>query len=171
MLKIKFLTMKLSNLSSLNENYVKRIGLIFASIFIVMEIVAHITGVIEKLDVQNINIYLLLSLSLAAFSKEKIDDERLKAIRYFSLKLTFNLLIVSLAINYLLKSNIETIYIAISSLIIYLIVFNLANHFNPEFIFKEETKTNKKNIKFLVGIMIFIGIGFLYNIIRALISS
>lgn len=163
--------MKLSNLSSLNKHYVKRIGLFFASFFIVLEIVAVLTGTIADIDLRLVNLYILVSLSLAAFSKEKVDDERSQKIRYFSLKFTFNLLILGLALIYLLKLNFETIYIAISSLIIYLVVFYLANYFNPEFIFKEETKQNKKGIKVLVGIMIFIGIAFTYNILASIISG
>ncbi|MBE9468115.1 MAG: hypothetical protein IMY72_07325 [Bacteroidetes bacterium] len=155
----------------MNKHYVKRIGLFFASFFIVLESVAALTGTIADIDFKLVNLYILVSLSLVAFSKEKVDDERSQKIRYFSLKFTFNLLILGLALIYLLELNFETIYIAISSLIIYLVVFNLSNYFNPEFIFKEETKTNKKHIKFLVGIMIFIGIAFTYDILSSIISG
>ncbi len=168
--------MKLSNLSSLNPHYVKRIGLIFASLFIALEIVAKLTGVIDEIDTSLINLYILVSMSFIAFSKEKVDDERSKAIRYFSLKLTFGYLMFGIALIYAAESildtkiNIELIYIAISSLIVYSIIFYLASYFNPDFIFKEETKKNVKGIKFIVGIMIFIGFAFLFNIIRTLIG-
>jgi len=68
--------MKLSNLSALNQHYVKRIGILFASIFIIIEIVANLTGTIEEIDTHLINLYILVALSLAVFSKEKTDDER-----------------------------------------------------------------------------------------------
>jgi intein/homing endonuclease len=162
--------MKLSNLSSLNAHYVKRIGLIFASLFISLEIIAKLTGVIEEIDLRLINLYIIASLGFVAFSKEKVDDERSQIIRYFSLKFTFKLLIAGIATIYCFKINIEPIYIAISSLIAYLVTYYLASYYNPEFIFKEETKNNVKGIKFIVGIMTFIGFAFLYNIIKTLIG-
>jgi hypothetical protein len=163
--------MKLSNLSALNQHYVKRIGIIFASIFIIMEIVAKLTGTIEQIDLRLVNLYIMLALFMAAFSKDKVDDERSKIIRYFTLKVTFRYLLAAIATNYILELNIESIYIAISFLIIYLIIFQVANYYNPEFIFKEETKQNKRFVKLIVIIMIFIGIAFLFNIIKTIIIS
>jgi hypothetical protein len=163
--------MKTSNLSSLNEHYVKRIGVLFATIFIFMELIAKLTGAIEKIDIMLVNLYIIVALFMAAFSKEKTDDERYQIVRYFSLKLTFRILIVGLAIAYVLKYNVETIYVAISSLIIYLLVFQLADYFNPNFIFKEETNKNPNFIKMIVGIMIIIGISFLFSIIKSLLAS
>jgi len=127
--------MKLSNLSSLNAHYIKRIGLIFASLFIALAIIAKLTGVIEEIDLRLLNLYILVSLGFVAFSKEKVDDERSQIIRYFSLKLTFKLLIAAIATVYCFKLNIESIYIAISSVIAYLIIYSLASYFNPDFIF------------------------------------
>jgi hypothetical protein len=163
--------MKLSNLSALNQHYVKRLGVIFASIFIILGIVAKLTGTWEEIDVRLVNLYILVALSLTVFSKEKTDDERTQIVRYFAIKMSFRLLIAGLAAIYLLNFKIDLIYIAISSLIIYLLIFYLSSYFNPSFIFKEETKTNKGSIKFIVGIMVFIGIAFLYNIIKAIIVS
>ena len=163
--------MKTSNLSSLNQHYVKRIGVLFASVFIIMELIAKLTGAIEKIDISLVNLYILVALSLAAFSKEKTDDERDQIIRYFSLKLSLRILIAGLAIVYVLKYNVETIYIGISSLIIYLLIFHLADYFNPSFIFKEETKNNPNFIKMIVGIMVIIGIAFLFSIIKSLLAS
>jgi len=163
--------MKISNLSALDQHYVKRIGIIFASIFILLEIIAKLTGTIEKIDMHFFNLYILLSLTMIAFSKEKTDDERTQIIRYFSLKMSFRLLIAGLATINFLKFKIESIYIAISSLILYLIIFYLTNYFNPDFVFKEETKNNKGGVKFIVAIMIFIGLGLLINIVGIMISS
>lgn len=163
--------MKLSNLSALNQHYVKRLGVLLASLFIIIEIVAKLTGTLEEIDVRLINLYILVALSLTVFSKEKIDDERTKIIRYFAIKMSYRLLIAGLATIYMLSYGIDLIYIAISSLIIYLLIFYLANYLNPSFIFKEETKTNKGSIKLIVGVMIFIGIAFLYDIIKAIIIS
>ena len=162
--------MKLSDLSSLNAHYVKRIGLIFASLFIALEIVAKLTGVIEGIDLRLYNLYILVSLLSAVFSKEKVDDERSKIIRYFSLKSTFKLLIFSIAINYCYELKLESIYIAISSLIVYLIIYYLASYFNPEFIFKEEILKYRYGIKFYVGIMIFLGISLLIALTKTLIG-
>lgn len=162
--------MKLSNLSALNAYSAKRLGILFASIFIVIEIVAKITGTLETIDIHLMNLYIVGALSLAVFSKEKIDDERTQIIRYFAVKTSFKLLILGLAALYVLKINIELIYIAISSLILYLIIFYLSNYFNPGFIFKEETKSNKNNIKGIIGIMIFIGVIYLYSIIKTIIN-
>lgn len=161
--------MKLSNLSTLNENYVKRIGFLFASIFIIMEIVVKLTGIQEEIKLDLINLYILVALSLAVFSKEKTDDERTQIIRYFTIKMSFRLLVAGLAVIYMFKFNVDIIYIAISSLIFYLLIFYLSSYFNPRFIFKEEAKTNKRSLKLIIGIMIFIGIAFLYDIISAII--
>ena len=146
--------MKLSNLSSLNKYSVKRIGFFFAFFFILLEILALKAGTIDESNFRLLNVYILGSLLLVAFSKEKVDDERSQKIRYFSLKFTFKFLLASITSNYLLNYNIETIYVAIFSLIIYLVVFNLANYYNPEFIFKEETKKNESSIIAIVIILI-----------------
>ncbi len=161
--------MKLSN--SLDQHSVKRIGLIFAIIFIVLEIVANITGTIEEIDVHLVNLYILLALSMMVFSKEKTDDERTQIIRYFTMKTSFRLLIYGLATIYLFEFNIEIIYIAILSLIMYLIIFYLTDYFNPSFIFKEKTKDKKWDIKIIVGIMIFMGIAFSFDILATIITS
>lgn len=162
--------MKSSDFSPLNKYYVKRIGLILAGFLITLSIVAKLTGILEEIELRLINVYILLSLLLAAFSKEKVDDERSQKIRYFSLKFTFNLLIIFIAFNYLFKFNFESIYLAISSLIIYLVIFYLANYFNPKFIFKEDTNPNRIRIIMFVGGAILIGFASLYNIIRTLIG-
>lgn len=163
--------MKLSNLSALNQHYVKRLGVFFASLFIIIELVAKLTGTLDEINIRLINLYILVALSLTVFSKEKTDDERTKIIRYFTIKISFRLLIAGLAAIYIFNYRVDFIYIAISSLIIYLLIFYSVDYFNPSFIFKEETKTNNRAIKLVMGIMIFIGIAFLYNIIKAIIIS
>ena len=166
--------MKLSNLSALNQPYAKKIGILLASIFIILEIVAKITGTLEAGDqasITIINVFILLALSMAVYSKEKTDDERTQIIRYFSLKTSFQLLIGAILINHWNDSIVEPIYIAIASLIIYLLIFHLSNYFNPGFIFKEKTKKNKAEIKLVTVIMGFGVIAMLYNIIMTIITT
>jgi len=169
--------MKLSYLSALNQPYAKKTGILFAGIFILLEIVAKLTGTLEAIDLPTINVFILATLFMAVFSKEKTDDERTRIIRYFSLKTSFQLLILGISINYLgmiinyWNSIVEPIYIAIASLILYLLIFHLANYFNPGFIFKEETTEKKGSIKLAAVIMAFIAIATLYNIITTIIPS
>lgn len=165
--------MKLSKLSALNQPYAKKIGILFASIFIILEIIAKITGTLEAIDqslIIIINVFILLSLNMAVFSKEKTDDERTRIIRYFSLKTSFQILIVTMVVNYW-NSIIEAIYLAIASLILYLLIFHLANYYNPSFIFKEETKKNKADINLTAVLMSFFVIAMLYNIIKTILTS
>lgn len=163
--------MKLSNLSALKEHSVKRTGIIFAGIFIVLEIVAKVTGAIEQMDVSLVNLFTMSALFMAAFSKDKVDDERSQTIRYFSIKVTFKCLLIAILINYIYKLNIESIYIANLSLIAYLIIYHLANYYNPEFIFKEGTRRKNWSDKLTVIIMILIGTSFFIHIVQVMLTS
>ncbi|HUX53330.1 MAG TPA: hypothetical protein VMV56_02830 [Williamwhitmania sp.] len=163
--------MKGPNLFALNEHSIRRTGLIFAGIFIVLEIIAKVTGSIQHMHVSLVNIYTMLALFMAAFSKDKVDDERSQAIRYFSLKVTFKCLLAAISINYIYKFNFESIYIANSSLIVYLIIYHLANYYNPVFIFKEGTRKKNWSDKLLVIIMLLIGTSFFIHIVQAMLTS
>lgn len=165
--------MKLSNLSALNEPYAKKVGILFAGIFILLEIVAKLTGTLEATSpflIKFSNLFILLALSKAVFSKEKTDDERTRIIRYFSLKTSLQLLIGALAINYLGEYIAESIYIVIASLILYLLIFHLSNYYNPSFIFKEKTKKYNTDTLDVIIMVVFI-IVMLYNIIKTIITT
>ncbi len=163
--------MKLSNLSALHQHYVKRVGLIFAGAFITMEIIAKLAGKLQLMDTKLINLYTLIALSMAVFSKEKTDDERSQLIRYFTMKKSFQFLILELVIIQVFELQFELILVAISALAFYLITFYITNYFNPDFLFKEETKTNKLGFRLMIGIMVFIGLAFLAKFIKILIMG
>ena len=78
--------MKFSLLSSLGDFYSKKIGLVVAFSWLVVEIVLRIRGVVDKPMIGATNIMFLTGLLMTVFSKEKTDDERFLAIRYFSFK-------------------------------------------------------------------------------------
>ena len=81
-------------------------------------------------------------LLIAIFSKEKMDDERMKSVRYFSLKITLAILLASFyffnGLNY--PIHINGVYLGIYASVFYLILFNTVLWFDPKFVFKERTR-------------------------------
>ena len=110
-----------------------------------------------------------LSLLLIVFSKEKIDDERTKQIRFFTIKTTFSMLIGLIVITNMYNYQLDLTYIPTASLLFYLIVFYLSNYFNPSFIFVERISDNKSSDRFLLIIMTFFAFAFSYDIISSIV--
>jgi len=141
--------MKFSLLSSLGDFYSKKIGLIIAFSWLVVEIVLRIRGIVDKPMVGVAHIMFSTGLLMAVFSKEKIDDERFLAIRYFSFKTTMLLFILTVVAVYSFKYDIEPIVYAIGTLIGYLMIYYFCVLFNPNFIFKEKSPNPRKNSGFI----------------------
>lgn len=152
--------MKFSFLSSLGDFYSKKMGLIIAFAWLVVEIVLRIRGVVDKPMIGATNIMFLTGLIMAVFSKEKIDDERFLAIRYFSFKTTMLLFTITVVAVYSFKYNVESIYYAIGILIGYLMIYYFCALFNPDFMFKENTIKSRKNSGFIFIISVLVQIGF-----------
>jgi hypothetical protein len=132
--------MKTTPISALNDFKAKKTGIIFATIFGVLQIIMKVLNLYQDSQIVNLlNFIILLSLLIAVYSKEKKDDERMWQIRYFSLKMGFYLLIILLAIKHFFLLKVDTVYLAIGSLVFYLMVFYLSAYFNPAFIFIEKT--------------------------------
>lgn len=149
--------MKFSLLSSLGDSSTKKLGLIVSFAWLVVELAIRIRGVIDQHVIAPINIMFLLSLFWAVFSKEKVDDERLQAIRYFSFKTTMQLFPIAVVTLVIFKYNIEPLNYAIGVLIGYLMIYYLCVFFNPEFIFKEKTRKPLKNGFLVYFAIILIG--------------
>ena len=152
--------MKFSLLSSLGDFYSKKMGLIIAFAWLIVEIVLRMHGVVDKPMIGATNIMFLAGLMMAVFSKEKIDDERFLAIRYFSFKTTMLLFILTVVAVYSFKYNVESIYYAIGMMIGYLIIYYFCVLFNPDFMFKENTIKSRKNGGFIFIISVLVQIGF-----------
>lgn len=150
--------MKFLNSSSLGGFNTKKLGLVVASAFLIVEVVIKIKGVVDENIIMPANIFLLLFLSFAVFSKEKIDDERLMAIRYFSFKKTMQLIPIAAIVDYTNRGNIAPIYFAIGTLTGYLIIYYYCRLFNPGFIFKEKTNENYSNLTLILAALFFIGV-------------
>jgi len=152
--------MKFSLLSSLGDFYSKKMGLIMAAAWLVVEVVLRIHGVVDKPMIGATNIMFLGGLIMAVFSKEKTDDERFLAIRYFSFKTTMLLFVLTIVALYSFKYNVESIYYAIGTLIGYLIIYYFCVFFNPDFIFKENTIKSRKNSDVVFVMLVLVQIGF-----------
>lgn len=149
--------MKFSFLSSLGNFNTKKLGLIVAFAYFVVELVIRIRGVVDQHTIAAINVMFLFGLFWAVFSKEKIDDDRFLAIRYFSFKTTMQLFPIAVIAVSIFKYNIEPIYYAIGTLIGYLLIYYFCVVFNPEFIFKEKTSKSMSNKGMIFNALILIG--------------
>ena len=152
--------MKFSLLSSLGDFNSKKIGLVIAFSWLVVEIVLRIRGIVDKPMVGAAHIMFSTGLLMAVFSKEKIDDERFLAIRYFSFKTTLLLFAITVITVYSFRYNVDAIYYVIGTLMSYLIIYYFCVFFNPEFIFKEMTQKSRKNTGFVMILMVIVHIGF-----------
>lgn len=152
--------MKFSLLSSLGDFNSKKIGLVIAFSWLVVEIILRIRGVVDKPMIGGANIMFSTGLLMAVFSKEKIDDERFLAIRYFSFKTTLLLFAITVITVYSFRYNVDAIYYVIGTLMGYLIIYYFCVFFNPEFIFKEMTQKSRKNTGFVMILMVIVQIGF-----------
>lgn len=149
--------MKFSLLSSLGDFYSKKIGFVVAFSWLVVEIVLRIRGVVDKPMIGMTNIMFFGGLLMAVFSKEKIDDERFLAIRYFSFKTTMLLFTITVVAVYSFKYNVEPIYYAIGTLVGYLMIYYFCVLFNPEFIFKEKTSESMNSKVMIINALVLIG--------------
>ena len=146
--------------SSLGGFNTKKLGLSVALTFLIVEFAIKIKGVVDESIIEGTNMLFLYGLILAVFSKEKVDDERFVAIRYFSLKFSLQLFLIAVFIDYIRKIQITPIYFAFGTLITYLIVYYTCVLFNPKFIFKEKTEESFSNLTVFITALILIAIAF-----------
>lgn len=133
--------MKSPNWNGLYANKFKKIGLVFAVLFISLDLIGRFSAMEDKLLFTPIY-FIIFSLLTAIFSKEKIEDERIQIIRNFALRQTFSIIILTILLaiplTKIFHSNFSY-YCIIVPMLCYFPVFELANYYNPAFIFKEET--------------------------------
>lgn len=161
--------MGLSNITPLHSYKKKKIGFVYFVVFSLIKVIAIYTNSIEDSNMRLIDGMMVLSLMLIVFSKEKIDDERTKQVRYFSLKLSFNILIGMMALMYMIDYQLDFIYMSIVSLLFYLVVFNLSNYFSPSFIFNESIDESKFSERLLLAIMTFLAFVVSYDMIYSIV--
>ena len=155
--------MKSLNWNGLYANKFKKIGLIFTAIFIILDIIGKVSGMDDSTIFIGPVYILILSLMIAIFSKEKIEDERIQVIRYFALKQTFSIVIVtvlfSIPLTKIFHSNFSY-YCIIVPMLCYFPIFELANYYNPNFIFKEQTsnKTSEQIMQMTLSMGVVISI-------------
>lgn len=84
----------------------------------------------------------------AIFTREKIDDERSQQLRYFALKLSF----VTMALWSIMYdgSNESAFKPIMAAIAVYFIAFYLANHFNPDYLFKESVTKKPSYISYII---------------------
>jgi hypothetical protein len=104
-MKLKFL-----NLSSFGNSNTKKFGLIFSLAFLIVELAIVFKGVADEGIIKITHLFFLLSLFWAVFSKEKIDDERFQAIRYFTFKTITQLFIFAVVFDFINNYMIAPVY-------------------------------------------------------------
>lgn len=133
--------MKSINWNGLYANKFKKAGLIFAAIFILLDLIGRFSEMEDKSFITPVY-FIIYSLMIAMFSREKIEDERVQIIRYFALKQTFSIVIVTvllaIPVTRIFHSSFSY-YCIIIPMLCYFPIFELVNTYNPAFIFKEGT--------------------------------
>jgi hypothetical protein len=156
------------NVFSLGDYKFRRLNLIAACIFLLLDVFIHIAGISHLwkgfLDVHVvIHFFLLIGLVSAALSKEKIDDERSQMIRYATFKLTLSMLVcIGAVIVYMLSffkiqeiPLLPVLYFFELSMVFYLLFTFIAFRRNPGWIFKEPTSPK---VYFRLMLVIYISI-------------
>ena len=106
---------------------------------------------------------IIFGLMMLTFSKEKIDDEGIQKIRYFTTKFSFRLVIILIP-AYLMVTNLDRVsfsvypifYIIEGVLIFYQVVFRIGLKMNPKIMYSEATGKNTGFIILLICILILI---------------
>ena len=148
--------MSFSNAASLYSFKHKKTGVIFTIAFVLIKVYLYYTGELSDNYSRILNVLLTASLYIVAFSKEEIDDERTKQLRYFTLKLTFYQLLFFLVIYGFDSVPRSISFLSVLILLFYIIVFYILDYLNPSYVFGDGETTNgiAKGI-----IYIFLGLG------------
>ena len=151
-------------LTSLFDYKVKRHSLILAIIFLVLDkvIYANFLGSSTYFNHIFFNYIIVVGLLTAINCKDKVDDERSMMLRYGILKNTIGIFVVFFGIIALFSGNsfvadknlipqslsmLTILYFIEGILTLHIILYYLANKYNPSWLFKEKT-VNDSRIKF-----------------------
>ncbi len=158
--------MEYFNLLSLGDYKFRRTNLITAPIILLLDILIYILDLSHLWPFGNIHVLLhflfLLALTSAAFSKDKIDDERIQKIRYTAFKLTlyYTFLVggfIIYVLSLLFKENTITtlfiLYFLESAILLNLILTFIGIKFDPLWMYKEPTSP-KEYTKSMVTIYV-----------------
>ena len=151
--------------------YGKIIGIVISTISILLLV---LTNVFENFKLFNLLTnselfqfsfwFVLFGFYLIAFSKEKVDSERVRKIRSKSLQIAFGLLIslilstsllgilanTSVVLDrepFLINLGIELPFYAAFGLLVYLISFHIGLYFDPNWIYEKQSDTVVSNLK------------------------
>lgn len=152
------------NLTTLYDNRVKKIGFIAAGIMIILDISTYLIG---DLNLTYYNHHLLfhyiiiLSLVMVITSRDKVDDELSKQIRYSVFKITLPLVCLFAGIGALILSvfDIEQIstlivlYLIEAVLLIHIILYHIGYRRSPAWLLSEKDAPDRFN-RMAIGLVI-----------------
>ncbi len=168
-------------LTSLFDYRVKKYALVTATIFITVDI---LTYVIDDFYLNSFyhhvlfHYFSLIALLSAVTSKDKIDDERSRQIRYsvFKNTLSFSIVIIAIAALFLASMSIKQIstltiiYILEGMLILHLLLYHLGHRYNPKWLLIEDTAPIRYNRMMIGFFLVMILIVFILIILSVIIE-
>ena len=151
-------------------------GLVLALAALVLNIILNINGdinILGEFDSARLSdissLLILIGLFMVAFSKEKIDDERIKELRARAFRFAFmmmNSVIISYSLVTSLKTNslkgtLDITYFAWLGLLCYLGFFYLTKYFDPMGIYNDEAaltniRRHKKFFLIWAGVLVLL---------------
>ena len=158
------------NLFSLSDFRSRKMNLIAVLVLILTDIFIYLFGSDLKIQTDtNIHLvvhsFIIISLTAIVLSKEKIDDERSRLIRYSVFKLVFSVLVLGgvvsiFIISFLGIKDIPLLYIYYFFELIIVLTLCLkwyGMRKSPEWLYKESTSSESKN---LFGLLTYLGLVF-----------
>ncbi len=156
-------------MSSLNRQLYRWVGLIVSltgavilSVLLTSDF-SFVENWEQKIFIMN-HFIIILGLVLLSYSLEKIEDERIRTIRFtlqrFSHLLTILGIVAYSAISILerVEFNLYVIfYIIESAFILYQLLFRLFLRLNPKWIFRESPRKNARSIVVVISLIFLIG--------------
>lgn len=158
-------------LSSLFNYRVKRFAILWAIFIFILDMILHQVNN-QQLNTHENHIMLqyvvMLALITAISSKDKIDDELSKEVRYGIYKQTFGIAIAMFGIlAYILSiecittvNTLTIMYCLQAIMVVHLVLYYFGVKFHPEWLLKEKTATKEYN-RTMIGVLIFIFLMFL----------
>ena len=163
-------------LTALFDYRVKRFTILFAIFIFILDFI------LQYIDNQSINTFehhimfhylIILSLMGAVGSKDKIDDELSKEVRYGILKTTFSVAIVMFGILALILSGqsittlstLTIMYCLEGIMVVHLILYYFGVKYHPKWLLNEKTAPKRINTM-MIGMLI--GLFILFLLVMAL---
>lgn len=157
-------------LTTLYEHRIKKLGIITAAIMLVLDLLTYTIPCFHFIHYDHhilLHYMIVLSLILAITSKDKVDDELSRTIRYsiFKNTLTFSVVFIGIATLILSTFGIEKIstliilYFLEAMLVLHLVLYHLGLRYSPKWLLTEDTAPehyNKLAIRFMVVMIVVV---------------